>query len=197
MRFLTLLSQLRDEYGDNIIYTDNQVCLLGPSEPPYIADHFLYSPMPKSTKQQLVQSYHRHFPVSLLMIYDYANGLDLFRTMRNITKDISLPGSRIRIWGVPILVDRQHLEPLNICLEDLDRLPDTPGNWLKFGCFNDIQQGEIKNEYDLYVSVDEDTVYLVERQKIPLSIVKTWASIDNCLCDLFNTAQEHMDATPK
>ena len=192
MRFLTFLSQLKDKYGSNVTFTDNQVCLLGPHEPPKIADHFFYSPMPNSAMQHLARSYQGHFPDDLLKLYSYANGLDLFRTMRKISEEISLPASKISVYGMPILADRKHIEPLNICLEDLSRLPGTPKNWLKFGCLRDISHGKFTNEYDLYVDTDEGKAYQVERCSTSLSIIRVWQSIDDCLCGLFEESQAKM-----
>lgn len=189
MRFLTTLSQLVNQYRDCFVYTDNKVRLLHPQEPPQIADHFIYSPMPEPVMQHLIQSYCRPFPDDLLELYTFANGLDLFRTLRNITEEISLPASRLSIYGVPIFNDRKHLEPFNICLEDLSRLPDTPSNWLKFGCFRDIQHGKQINEYDLYVDTDAYKAYQVEREGAALSVVGVWDSIDDCLWNLFEEIQ--------
>lgn len=188
-----LLSQFIDKYEGNAKYTDNQVCLLGPHEPPQIADHFIYSSMPESAIEHLVQSYRGHFPDDLLKLYAYSNGLDLFRTMRKISEGIHLPASKISVYGMPILSDRKHIEPLSICLEDLSRLPGTPKSWLKFGCLRDICQGELINEYDLYVDTDESKAYQVERCSASLSIIRVWQSIDNCLCALFEEERRSTD----
>lgn len=189
MRFLTLLSQLINQYGDSYVYTENKVLLLNPQEPPQIADHFIYSPMPEPVMQHLIQSYRRPFPYNLLELYTFTNGLDLFRTLRSITEEISLPASRLSVYGVPIFIDRKHLEPLNISLEDLSRLPDTPNNWLKFGCFRDIRHGKQINEYDLYVDTDKYNAYQVERLGMVPSVAGVWNSIDDCLCNLFEGIQ--------
>ncbi len=189
MRFLTFLSQLINQYGDSYAYTENKVLLLNPQEPPQIADHFIYSPMPEPVMQHLIQSYRRPFPDNLLELYAFTNGLDLFRTLRSITEEISLPASRLSVYGVPIFTDRKHLEPLNISLEDLNRFPDTPNNWLKFGCFRDIRHGKQINEYDLYVDTDKYNAYQVERLGMVLSIAGVWNSIDDCLCNLFEGIQ--------
>ena len=109
MRFLTLLSHLVDKYGSNKSFTDNQVCLLGPHDPPQIADHFIYAPMSKSVVQHLIQSYRRPIPGDLLKLYSYANGIDIFRTMRKISERISLPASRLSIFGIPLLADRENI----------------------------------------------------------------------------------------
>lgn len=184
MRFLTLLTQFAEKYEGNITFTDNQVRLLGPHEPPVIADHFLYAPMPDSVLQHLIQSYRRQFPDELRELYAYVNGIDMFRTMRKISNEISLPASKISIYGVPILSDRKHIEPLNISLEDLNRCPDTPESWLKFGCSREFHQGEFAKEFDLYVDTDKGSAYRVERDCNSLSIANAWQSIDDCLCHL-------------
>lgn len=110
MRFLTLLTELIEKNESNVVFTDNDVRLLAPQAPPQIAEHFLYGPMPEPVFLHLVQSYLRNFPKELLELYAYVNGLDLFRTMRKLTEDISLPASRLSVFGVPILADRKLAE---------------------------------------------------------------------------------------
>lgn len=93
MRFLTLLTELIEQNESNVAFTDNDVRLLAPQAPSQIAEHFLYGPMPEPFLLHLVQSYRRNYPEELLELYAYANGLDLLRTMRKLTEDISLPAS--------------------------------------------------------------------------------------------------------
>lgn len=192
MRFLTLLSQLEKKYEGNIAFTDNQIRLLGLHEPPKIADHFLYAPMPNPVVQYLIQSYRRQFPDELRELYAYVNGIDMFRTMQKISNEISLPASKISIYGVPILSDRKHIEPLNISLEDLDRCPGTPDSWLKFGCSREFCQGAYAKEFDLYVDTDEGSAYRVERCRNSLLIANVWQSIDDCLCNLFEMESSNL-----
>lgn len=185
MRFLTLLTDLIEKNGSNVVCTDNGVRLLAPQAPPQIAEHFLYRPMPEAVLLHLITSYRRTFPEELLEFYTYANGLDLFRTMRKITDEISLPASRLSVYGVPLLSDRKHLEPFNISLEDLHHGPGTPDHWLKFGYFRDIFRGETRGEYDLYADTEDGKAYQTECDSPSLSTVRCWQSIDACLCDLF------------
>ncbi len=186
MRFLTLLSQLAEKYKGDITFLDNQTRLLGSHEPPKIADHFIYAPTPEPVIQHLVQSYRRQFPDELQELYAYANGIDMFRAMRKISNEISLPASKISVYGVPIYADRKHIEPINISLEDLNRCPDTPESWLKFGCSREFCQGEFAKEFDLYVDTDDGAAYRVGCNCASLSIANVWQSIDDCLCNLFD-----------
>ena len=133
MNFLEILANLKSSYGEHLTYTDNGVCLLGPRQPPKIADHFIFAPMTDELVQCLVQSYRYKVPDDLLTLYTAANGMELFRTMCSIPGGFKLPTSKLSIFGVPPLANRQHLEPYNISIEDLSRLPDTPRKWLKFG----------------------------------------------------------------
>lgn len=185
MSFLEILVNLKSSYGENLTYTDNGVCLLGPCQLPKIADHFIFAPMPDELVQYLVQSYRYSVPDDLLTLYTAANGMELFRTMCSIPGGFKLPTSKLSIFGVPSLVDRQHLEPYNISIEDLSRLPNTPEKWLKFGnrCRMD---GEIViQEYDLYVDTDSCMAYQSERSGASLQIMAEWKSIDECLCSVF------------
>lgn len=186
MKFISLISQLKESYHDDIQYTDNQVCLLGPnsSETP-IAVHFLYAPMSETLMQYLVQSYKRTIPTDLLAIYSYANGMELFRTMRQLSNGLRIPASQISIYGIPLLSDRKRLEPFNISIEDLSRPLGTPKTWLKFGCSREICQEAMVSESELYVDTDVGTVYQSICSQNSLQVNEQWPSIDDCLCELF------------
>mgnify|MGYP004509713743 FL=1 len=185
MNFLKILRELKNSYGENVAYTDNGVCLLGPCPDARMAEHFIFAPMSHELVQHLVQSYRRSIPEDLLTLYTAANGMELFRTMCAIPGGFKLPTSKLSVFGVPLLADRQHLAPYNISIEDLSRLPNTPEKWLKFGtrCKMD---GEITlGEYDLYADTDSGTVYQSERTGKTLQISAQWESVDACLCSLF------------
>lgn len=185
MKFISLISQLKERYYDDIKYTDNQVCLLGPNaSEALIAVHFLYAPMSKTLMQYFVQSYKRTIPTDLLAIYSYANGMELFRTMRKFSNGLRIPASQISIYGIPLLSDRKHLEPLNICIEDLSRPLGTPKTWLKFGCNREICQEAIVSESELFVDTEVGTVYQSIRGQNSIQINEQWPSIDDCLCKL-------------
>ena len=165
LNFLEILADLKSSYGEHLTYTDNGVCLLGPCQPPKIADHFIFAPMPDELGQCLVQSYRYKVPDDLLTLYTAANGMELFRTMCSIPGGFKLPTSKLSIFGVP---------PLG-----------TPEKWLKFGnrCTMD---GEIViQEYDLYVDTDSGMAYQSERSSARLQIVAEWQSVDECLCSVF------------
>lgn len=150
-----------------------------------MAEHFIFAPMSHELVQHLVQSYRRSIPEDLLTLYTAANGMELFRTMCAIPGGFKLPTSKLSVFRVPLLTDRQHLAPYNISIEDLSRLPNTPETWLKFGtrCKMD---GEITlGEYDLYEDTDSGAVYQSERTGKTLQISAQWESVDACLCSLF------------
>lgn len=141
--------------------------------------------VPHELVQHLVQSYRRSIPEDLLTLYTAANGMELFRTMCAIPGGFKIPASKLSVFGVPLLADRQHLSPYNISIEDLSRLPNTPEKWLKFGtrCKMD---GEITlGEYDLYADTDSGAVYQSERTGKTLQISAQWKSVDACLCSIF------------
>ena len=68
MSFLEILVNLKSSYGENLTYTDNGVCLLGPCQLPKTADHFIFAPMPDELVQYLVQSYRYNVPDDLLTL---------------------------------------------------------------------------------------------------------------------------------
>ncbi len=122
----------------------------------------------------------------LLQLYRKANGLGLFCVLRKLSGlDYFIPCRQLNIFGIPLTFTRDRLEPYNISIEDLSRLPGTPKNWLKFGVYNELRDGALLNEYDLFVNVEDYSTYSSPREGKQMRIVKKWNSIDACLCDLF------------
>lgn len=187
MQFLKYISQLLEQNRENMSYSNNGVCLIAPyATAPPLAKHMVFPPMQERSIQWLKESYRYAIPSDLLNIYKSANGMGLFWT-RCYLDDLSfsLPCCQLAIYGVPRSFDRSQLEPYNISIEDLNRLPGTPQTWLKFGSFTNAVDNQILGEYDLSIDVESNKAYLSNREGEALSICKEWPSIDVCLCILF------------
>ena len=197
MRILNYLEDLKIEYKSRTCFTDNQVCLLGPDkEKPLVAEHTIFPPMSDELIQHLRDSYKRTIPSELIDFYRTANGIDLFLVRRKLSGlDILIPCRQLSVYGIPLTFSRDRLEPYNISIEDLSRLPGTPENWLKFGSFCQITDGNVQGEYDLFVDVDSNGTYLCPRTEEKMWVVRNWDSIDECLCDLFMLLHERHTKT--
>lgn len=187
MRFLTYREELKANYPGPVACTDNQVCLLGPEkERPLVAEHTIFPPMPEDVMRHLCDSYKGDIPPQLLELYRAANGMGLFMVYHQLEGiNFRLPCRRLNIYGVPLTNSRDRLEPFNISLEDLSRLPKTPANWLKFGSFQMVCEGTAPEEFELFADTGTGCAYLCPRAGKCISVNQQWESIDDCLCDLF------------
>lgn len=187
MRFLEKLKELQISYPVKLQV--NGTKLVGiPEQIPPLAHHYIYAPMSLSLKQLLLDSYKRTIPDELLKIYEMANGCNLFwRCVEFGGGKFKIPMAQLSVYGVPGGPNTADtMEPYNISVEDLDRPAETPENWLKIGCYRDFCQSK-PEEYDLFADVDNGTVHSVVRKIEKCRIEQTWESIDNCLCNLFDT----------
>lgn len=187
MKFLIHLESLKTEFAGRIRLTSNQVCLLGPDEKkPLVAEHTIFPPMPDELIRHLRDSYKRTVPPELIHLYRTANGIDLFMVRCKLRGlDIRIPFRQLTVYGIPLTSTRDRLEPYNIRIEDLSRLPGTPENWLKFGLFRRIADETIQEECELFADVDSGHTFLCPRAEEKMRIFREWNTIDECLCDLF------------
>lgn len=189
MRFLDKLTEI--QRCSPVKVQVNGTKLVGiPVQNPPLADHYIYAPMSSALRTSLIASYKRSIPEQLLNIYEAANGCNLFwRCVAFGGGKFKIPMAQLSVYGVPggpMSADR--IEPFNISVEDLDRPGDTPDNWLKFGSYRDFRSEDLM-EYDLFADVDTDKVYSVIRKAEKCQIEQKWNSIDDCLCDLFDSIQ--------
>lgn len=195
MEFCNLVEQLKAHYTEDMTIAKNGAILLSPRKSIPIAKHIIFAPMDKPTMEYLLESYKLPFPKDLLEIYKTANGMKLFLKRvvyhSNISEETHFfCDAGLSIYGIPLslrIPDRP--EPFNISIEDLNRLPGTPNNYLKFGSFV-LRQGELKKEYDLFVDVECGKTCTVPRTGETAVIQETWESIDSCLCDLYHRLAE-------
>ena len=153
-----------------------------------MANHYIYAPMSSATKKHLIESYKRTIPEQLLKIYAVANGCNLFWHCMEIgRKKFKIPMAQLSVYGVPGGPNTADtIEPYNISVEDLDRPADTSDTWLKIGSYRDFYSTK-PVEYELFADVESGEVYSVIRSVPKCNIQQTWSSIDDCLCELFDT----------
>ena len=186
MKFLEKISKLRNEYpADKCGVRDNALLYGVPDITPPLAEHIIFSPMPDDVMNEMVRNYKREFPKELLTLYRTMNGADLFCTVRMIgKKKFRIALSRFSLYGVPLTYDRKHIEPYSIIVEDLDRPEAIPGGWLMFGSY--YRPDNLTERLDLYVDTEGSGVYAVEHENEKCSIYKTWPTVDECLCDIYD-----------
>lgn len=191
MEFLALLDRLEENYPLEKRRTEHYAVLYGVEQtPPLQAKHILFDAMTDQLITDLTGSYQRVFPGQLLELYRRINGAELFWGVRHLPRaKLSIPGSRLSVFGIPLETSRKYVEPYDIRIEDLARACDTPASWVKFGSWrpgNDFRQ-----MFDLFADTDSGKVYAVDRAEISSVIQQQWDSVDLCLCDIFNKlAQE-------
>ncbi len=192
MKFLEKIAEIEENFKNDHKLEDHAKLYGVHLSPPLLAKHMIFLPMPDDLRQQLVENYKKQFPEELLTLYSRMNGAALFWTTIYLSRaNISIPIERFSIYGVPLTHDRNHLEPFNISLEDCNRPYGTPGEWLKFGSYEPDDPPCIRT--DLFIDTETKTVYGVKHQEVveaerrePLVLLKTWDSLDLCLCALFD-----------
>ena len=186
MSFIDRIQALKQSYSAVACARRDHAFLLGTfAKTPPLARHIVFAPMPEAAKADLLRSYKRAFPADLLEIYSYMNGADLFWARHCIPKaKIEIPVKHLTVFGVPLSADREHLEPYNISVEDLNRPQDTPEAWLKFGSYALPHAPELR--WDLFVDTDSGAVNAVESRIRECAVHKSWESIDRSLSELFD-----------
>ena len=183
MNFLEKVKTLIKTYDCEV---RDRAVLYGVSETrPPLAKHIIFEPMPFDIMQNMVANYKLEFPQQLLAIYTAMNGADLFWTVCFVgKKKIRIPINCLSIYGIPLTYDREHIEPFNISIEDLNRPKGTPDNWLKFGSF--YRPENLLSRFDLFVEVEQGGVFAIEHDADECCVTATWDSIDTCLCYIFD-----------
>lgn len=184
MKFLRILDCLRSDYSDNCKIQDNAVLYGVNNQPPPLAKHIVFNPMPPIAIDDIVSNYKLDFPTELLKFYSKTNGADFFWTLCSLEKSkIQIPFCLFSIYGIPLTHDRKHIEPYNIVIEDLNRPNGVPECWLKFGSY--YMPDNLSIRHDLFVDTIQNTVFAVNHEQAECCIMKTWDSIDICLCSIF------------
>lgn len=189
MIFIDKLQKLLSTYDKGSCEMYGNAFLYGCYEtPPPLASHFVFPPMPESTRRTLVENYNLPFPDELLHLYEIMNGADLFWTVYSGSNNIRIPVCQLAIYGVPLTIrDPKFIEPFNISVEDLCRPKETPLTWLKFASYNIVKASE---RWDLFVDTYEHSVTAVKHGEPKCRVVATWDSIDKCLCCLLELLED-------
>lgn len=186
MKFISKINDLNNKYGKEYCGVKDKALLYGVyDDVPPLAKHIVFLPMPEDVMQELIKNYKRSFPRELLVLFQTMNGAHLFWIVRHVgKKNIRIPRSCFSIYGIPLTSDRKHIEPYNISIEDFDRPHKIPESWLKFGHYCRPDNTSIR--FDLYVDTDGAGVYAIDHESKECCISKTWETMDNCLCDVFD-----------
>jgi len=190
MEFLALLDRMEENYPMDKRRTEYYAVLYGVEQtPPPRAKHILFEAMTDKQLVELTESYRRVFPDQLLELYRRTNGAELFWGVRHLPRaKLSIPGSRLSVFGIPLENSRKYVEPYDIRIEDLARADDTPESWLKFGSWR--PEKDFRQMIDLFVDTDSAKVYAVDRAEVSCAVWQQWDSVDLCLCDIFNKVMQ-------
>ena len=146
MKFLKLVSKLKDEYSSNFVEQKNGTLLLGPSNTLY-SKHKLFSGLKSDEiNKHLVSEYSNPFPQELITLLKVLNGGSLFNSQIDFG-DFKLTRTRLSIFGFPRTKpfgrpDNEE-EPFDIRIEDLKRHKNLSKSWLKFGSY--VFNGDFDN----------------------------------------------------
>ena len=193
MIFIEKINKLVYEYNNALCEVKDEAILYGVFEQkPPLAKHIVFNPMPDEVKKSLVENYKLNFPKQLLTLYSVFNGVNLFwRCLTIGEKNIKIPISCFSIYWVPLTYDRQHIEPFNISIEDLNIQNGTPTSWLKFGSY--YKPNDLFNRFDLFIDTESEQVFAVKHGIDTCEVSEKWDSIDNCLCCIFDLLKNNTD----
>ncbi|MBR7163409.1 MAG: hypothetical protein IKD21_00340 [Clostridia bacterium] len=185
MIFLKKVFKSLNTYKSDACGVKDKASLYGICDPtPPLATHIVFAPMPGDIKQDLVSDYKRTFPTDLLTLYSAMNGANFFWSTYVVGRNTKIPFNYFSIYAVPLTHDRQHIEPFNIRIEDLNRPNNTPESWLKFGSY--YRPENTTNRLDLFIDTDTSEVFAVEHDCAECCVFKMWHSLDSCLCSLWD-----------
>jgi hypothetical protein len=188
MKFIEKMEQLCKSYRAEDTQLRGTLYLYGVNtfdpKPP-LAEHFVFSPMPKTVMEDFVDYYAYPVPEQLLTVYRYMNGVNMFWKVNYFgKKKTRIPIGTFYIYGVPDPYDPRQIEPFNIKIENLNRPKNAPEYMLHFASF--YRPGDFDTRYNLFVDTQTQAVYSIENGSKHWEVIDTWDSIDDCLCDVFD-----------
>lgn len=190
MRFLEKIGELIATFTGEDCQHDDYASFYGlRSTDPLRATHIIYKPMPEELIDDLITSYKREIPKDLIQLYRQMNGLDIFWSTRWLSGiNLVLPCCTFSVYGVPPEPRKNLYQPYNIKIEDLGKPNNTPKSWLKFGSYHDPAQ--ISHIINLYVDTNTLQAYSIDKESRECRILQQWASLDDCLCSVFDQLAE-------
>ena len=184
MRIIALIEELKKKYECNTIVRKNGTMLLGPGKIPK-SDHMLYKGLTQDVLDEyLISQYKYKFPSEYVEFLKYTNGATLF-SIKIRSGKLEYASSYLTILGLPLTpatsraVDME--EPFDVRIEDLRRHKKIPKHWLKCGRYK--MKREKGNEADLFIDTETNMVFSCRVDDY--NIVESWASLDDCLCNIF------------
>ena len=74
-------------------------------------------------------------------------------------------------------------EPFDLRIEDLARHKDIPDTWIKCGTYTKDYNFDIQN--DIFIDTTSNHVFSCPKNQ--KNIINNWSSLDDCLCDIFDS----------
>lgn len=186
MRFIGILTDMKERYSDDCIVRQNGTILLGPGKMPK-SRHMLFLPLTDEyINSYLVSEYKNKFPEDYIQFLRYSNGANLYTVKLN-SSGYSFAYNMLVIFGLPLTppfgraFDME--EPFDVRVEDMARHDDIPQTWLKCGTYIKDYNFDVTN--DIFIDTVTNQVFSCEKNT--KAIVDSWANLDDCFCSIYQS----------
>jgi len=192
MKFIQLLSNLKEEYKDDCIIRKNGTLLMHPGRIPN-AKHYLFRPLnDELINEFLINQYKNTFPKEYIDFLKFSNGANLFGICVKTPK-FTLAETLLTIYGLPRTAPFSRAqdmeEPFDVRIEDLARHDDIPNYWLK--CATHIIPDNLDKHIDVFIDTTTGKIYSCFKNT--KEIINSWKSLDECFCCLFDLTRKFRD----
>lgn len=187
MKIIDRIERIKEEYADDYIVRKNGTLLLEPGKIPNCR-HMIFTPLEQEyIDEYLIAEYELPFPPEYIKFLRYANGANLLNVKVIASEGFEFAYGLLKIFGLPRLptsVRAQEMEePYDVRIEDLARHPELSKSWLKCGTY--VRDNDLDKDADIFIDTKDGKVYSCYRKKN--KVIDQWDSLDECLCDLFDT----------
>ncbi len=189
MEIIKKIENLKNEFSENCVTRKNGTILLEPNTIPNCR-HMLFKPLTQEYANNfLINEYKNTFPDEYLRFLFYTNGANLFNVKLNI-QGFSIAHPLFVIFGLPLTPlscrAQDMEEPFDLRIEELARHKDIPDAWIKCGTYTKDYNFDIQN--DIFIDTTSNHVFSCQKNK--KNIINNWNSLDDCLCDVFDSFSE-------
>ncbi len=185
MKFIDIIDNLKKENSNDTLVRNNGTLLLCPGKIPK-AKHIIFKGLTDNIIQdELISQYKNNFPKEYIEFLKYSNGIELY--MFKIKKEkLEFADVNLAIYGLPLVPPfvrpKDEEEPFDVRIEDLGRHDSIPKTWLKCGDYR--KNTDYNERTEIFIDTITEKVYSCSQNSDV--IVKSWDSLDECLCDIYN-----------
>ena len=186
MKILGIINDLKREYENNTTIRKNNTLLLGAGKIPK-ARHMLFEGLEQELIDKYLKSnYANKFPEEYIVFLKKYNGANLFN-VKIMKNDLEFASGMFTIYGLPRTPPfnrpNDMEEPYDLRVEDLARHSSLPNTWLKCGHYKRTEA--FGDRTDLFIDTLTGRVYCCKKNEC--KILEEWKSLDECLCNIFET----------